>query len=233
MIAWTMRFPRRVALVLIAPSLLAAGCRAESREPTEVEANGVCASMAFFDGHRYVGRTAVVDPAPGAVVGEARLPGCNDQGQASAPPDELIEVARLPGVDPSVAFVAARFPEIIYTRSDVATLPPTVAEFFAAPGCSEEDVPIRTEGIWLGIIGADGETELDLVPPYDVIVLVARSSAPRYVNAELTVRVSPSLGSPLTREDVEASLWEGGSVQIVSRCDGERFIAESVQAFPP
>lgn len=232
MLRQDMRPLRRTALV-IALSLFAAGCGQGSSDPPGIDADASCANIVFYQGHEYGGRTAVVYPAPGTALGKARLPGCNDTGDTSPPPDELIDVARLPGVDPNVAFLDAGSPQVIYIRSNVEVLPPEIARFFEAPTCSKGDAPIQMGGTWLGILGADGDTELDLEPPYDVTMLVARSSSPRYLDAELTVRVPASLGAPLTHEDVKSSLWEAGSIEITATCDGEGFVAESVQAFEP
>ena len=64
-------------------------------------------------------------------------------------------------------------------------------------------------------------------------MLVAESSSPRYLDAEIIIDVPPDLGSPLSHEDVESSLWEGGTLRVRSTCDGDRFVAEHVEAFPP
>ncbi|HXV57552.1 MAG TPA: hypothetical protein VD704_06765 [Gaiellaceae bacterium] len=83
-------------------------------------------------------------------------------------------------------------------------------------------------------LGADGHTELDLKPPCDVDLFVEESSAPRDVHASLTVRVPASLGEPLTRADVESSLWEGGAASARVRCGDEgAYVAERIAAAPP
>ena len=72
------------------------------------------------------------------------------------------------------------------------------------------------EGPWLAIPGTDANVEPDPVPPYSVEMLVARTSAPGYADAELRILVPPSLGIPITHEDVAASLWTGGTIRVVA-----------------
>jgi hypothetical protein len=197
------------------------------------EGAGSCANIAIFEGREYTGQHAVRHPSFGEVLGEARIPACNDTNLSTPEPDEFVKVARLAGVDPEVAIVDAISPEVIYIRSDLYPGPAEVVRLFTAPSCAQEDSPIAFRGTWLGIFGPGETTELDLLPPYTVMMLVSQSSSPRYVNAEIDIRVPPSLGSPLTHQDVKTSLWEGGTIRVRSTCDGKRFVADSVAAFPP
>jgi hypothetical protein len=145
---------------------------------------------------------------------------------------EQIEVAALPGVSPDVAVLWISGASVL-VRDDVDPLPSKVERFLSPPGCLDADEPITMRGRWNGILGADGKTELDMVPPYDVDLLVETASAPRYERAFLTVRVPPSLGTPLSEDDLSTSLWQGGSIEITARCSRDRFVAERVEAFPP
>jgi hypothetical protein len=88
-------------------------------------------------------------------------------------------------------------------------------------------------GPWLGILGADGKTELDLIPPYDLFIHVADASNARYKRAQLTVRVPPSFGRPISHADIENSLWKGGSIAITAGCDGSGFVAGDVRVLVP
>lgn len=200
---------------LIGLAVLASACGGADRssEGSEVSSGGSasCASVAFLDGHEYLGRNAVVHPVPGETVGEIRIPGCNDTGQSEAPPDDWRTVAVLPGVDASVAVVDAEMPEVIYVRADIDSYPPGIDRYFAAPECVSADEPIDLEGPWLSIPGTDANKEPDPVPPYRVEVLVVKSSASRYANAELTIAVPPTLGMAITHADVEESLWGAGA----------------------
>jgi hypothetical protein len=63
-------------------------------------------------------------------------------------------------------------------------------------------------------------------------LLVRRASDPRYEGFDLFVRVPPSAGKPLTKEDIRTSLWEGRSIAIIARCEGDRFVADDVQSYP-
>lgn len=175
----------------------------------------------------------MVQPVPGEVLGEALVPGCNDTGGVSVPPDEHVSVSRLPGVDPSVGVVSSHDPGTIFVREDVDPLPAEIMRLLVAPACGAADAPIDLSGTWMGIIGADGKTELDMVPPYDVEMQVERASAPTYERADISIRVPASLGQPLTREDVRSSLWKGGTIHVVAECDGDRFVVQQVEALPP
>jgi len=192
-----------------------------------------CAAIAFFDGLTYLGRNVPVHPVAGEVLGQAQVPGCNDTGQSQAPPDQFVTVARLPGVDPSIAVVEADNPQVMYTRANLKDLPPEVMAYFDVPTCQQADSPITLAGTWLGIIQADGHTELDMVPPYNVSMLVLHASSATYLRAELSIHVTASLGMPLTHADVHAVLWKGGTIRVIAECDGTGFVARSVEATPP
>jgi hypothetical protein len=87
-------------------------------------------------------------------------------------------------------------------------------------------------GPWLGILGADGNTETDLLPPYDLDLRVKYASVRKYERAFITVRVQKDLGAPLTRDDVRSSLLQDGSIALTVRCESERFVTKQVSAFP-
>lgn len=216
-------------LVLLTLTLgLLAGC-ASASEPS---AQATCVVIADFEGQQYHSRNALVHPSPGAVLGDITIPGCNDTG-GEQPPDESRSVASLPGVDKSVALVDAEIPEVIYVRADLERLPPEVERYFVAPVCRPEDAPIDLAGPWLSIPGTDANVEPDPVPPYWVEMLVASSSSSAYLDAELRILIPPSLGMPITHEDVEKSLWTGGTVRVSARCRGARFVADAVATMPP
>jgi hypothetical protein len=143
-------------------------------------------------------------------------------------------VARIRGVSPRVAVIWVGETDTILLRKSLSSnLPGAVRRLFQAPGCRAGDAPITLEGPWTGILGANGKTELDMRPPYDVGLRVAHASARRYLRASLTVRVPASLGSPLSKSDLRDSLRAGGTIRITATCSGGRFVAERVRAFPP
>jgi hypothetical protein len=155
------------------------------------------------------------------------LPACGDED------DEEIELAEIEGVSPEVALSWPGRWDIVLVRRGVE-LPPQVERLRQAPICKPRDARVELSGPWDGILGVDGKTELDLDPPYDVYVIVDEASAPRYERAYLTVRVPPSLGRPITRDDIQTSLWEGGTIALRVRCSRDGgFVAEDVAAFPP
>jgi hypothetical protein len=239
----------RVCAAAVLLSVAMAGCGASTAPTTDGNANGnananadgntdgsgngngvegSCAFLLRFRGRTYLGRRAVVIPQAGPVVGEGVVPPCLDTGDAASAEEQRVEVTTVEGVDPDIAVAQRDDPEIVYVRSDLDRLPPVLARLFTVPACDPDLAPIRLQGTWLGILGADGHTELDMVPPYDVEVLVTRSSPPGYERADLTVRVPPALGQPLTRADVQASLWTGGEIDVTATCVGTRFLATGV-----
>jgi len=215
---------------------------APSIEPTSTSTGSdgrfSCAYTATFDGRDYSGQYTVTRPIPGEQMGTATTPPCGEDGEG----DEF-EVFRVDTVDPEVAVTTAGG-EIILVSIELQKMPVELRRYFMPPPCDPADEPVEVLGTWIGILGADGNTEVDLKPPYDVYVEVREASADAYERADITVRVPESLGMPLTREDVEESLWKGGDIRIVATClegpytaqDGrygeDGYLAQEVEAYP-
>jgi hypothetical protein len=183
-----------------------------------------------FGGRSYSGMSVEIAPPEGESLGTAVVPPCNDTNGADEAVEE-IEVARLRGASPRRALVWHGRHDVVLLRDALGPVPRAVTRLFRAPGCAAGDAPVHLRGDWFGILGADGDTETDLVPPYDVTLGVTESSAARYERAELTVRVPAALGRPLTRDDT-AVLSEGGEIEIDAACRGRRFVALRVTAHP-
>lgn len=217
--------------VLLA-SLAAAGC-AGGGGHAAVGGAGACAFVATFHGHRYTGLAVQVAPVAGRRLGAAHTPPCNDTG-GSLPtdPGQRLPVAELPGVPSSVALVVVGMDDTLLVRHP-KRLPDQVRRLLHAPRCADSDSPLTLEGPWTGILQANGETEVDLAPPYDVTLRVARSSAPRYMRALIDVRVTQQLGRPISRRDIRASLWKGGTIALTATCSGGRYMATHVSTAPP
>ena len=221
-----------LALALVSLLMILASC-GHGGEVTTVAGQGLdygaCALIVEFRGKTYEGHSLAILPLEGESLGTATLPPCDD-----TPNDEQseIDVAELPGVSHNVAVLWISGASVLF-REDVEPLPSKVSRLLTPPECLEADEPIDMRGRWNGILGADGNTELDLLPQYDVDLLVSTSSAPRYERAFLTVRVQSSLGTPLSEEDVRTSLWQGGTIEITARCARGRYVADHVAAFPP
>jgi hypothetical protein len=234
------RGPRAAAVAFVTVVALVLGaCSRDAPPPTpsgptagEGDVGG-CALAVEFHGHMYDGVLLAVEPVPGRPLGTASLPACQDTNSGTPAPEEQIEVARLPGVDPDVAVVWVGQPDTVFVRRNVDELPAEIATLMDAPTCRPEDAPIQLAGPWLSILGADGKTEVDLKPPYDVGLLVQEASDRRYERAHLTVRVPPSLGTPISRRDVQTSLQAGGTISISASCEDEAFVADAGEAFPP
>jgi hypothetical protein len=194
-----------------------------------------CALAVEYNGHRYIGNAAAVRPVEGKPLGTATQPGCQDTPDGPEAEGSDVEVVEIEGVLPDVAIALTGRGESILIREDVdyERLPPELARLLSAPSCDSGDQSVELSGRWLGILGADGQTELDLDPPYDVRILVAEASLADYARAELTVRVPATLGRPLTRKDVESSLWEGGTLTATVSCRDGDFVAAAIKAAPP
>jgi Family of unknown function (DUF6281) len=216
---------RRCGLTALIITIIATltGC---SGGDGSVEGAGSCALVVRYQGENYEGTGVQIAPLEGKRIGSAVLPGCE-----ADEPDEQIPVAQLPGVSPKVALVWVGNNDTVLVREGI-DLPPEVAQLSDAPKCDQRDAPIRLSGPWLGILGADGNTETDLLPPYDLDLRVKYASVKKYERAFITVRVQQELGAPLTRDDVRSSLLQEGSIALTIRCESERFVAQEVTAFP-
>ena len=224
---------RAAALYAVMAASLAA-CGGSSGETGTEGSNASCALDVRYRGESYGGVTVRVAPREGARLGFALLPFCHDTRKRNEASPEQIPIARLPGVSPKLALVwVGRSDMVLVREATMKRLPPEVARLLDPPGCDRKDAPIRLFGEWLGILGADGNTEVDLVAPYNVQVFVKDASARRYERAFLTVRVPTSLRRPITRDDVRSSLWKGGTIEFSTRCRGSSYIAERVRAYSP
>jgi len=186
--------------------VLLTGC-SEASHNREVAGDRSCGLMAQLDGRWYLGNGGFrVIPTYGDSLGMATIPPC-EGGDASS-----IEAVSIVGVSPEVAFAAPRYAEdIVFIAEGTDSLPPALQRLRQEPTCVDRDAPIALKGPWLGILGPHHETEVDLVPPYDLSMRVDDASVARYEQTFLTVHVAANIGRPLTREDVRMSLWEGGT----------------------
>jgi hypothetical protein len=194
---------------------------------------GSCAALVRYHGATYVGEGVRVAPVAAGPAGTAIEPPCQDTPGGSSGP-QTIRVLRIQGVSPHVALIWAGIDHVVLVRRSLGShLPKRLRRLFEAPSCRIADAPIRLRGRWDGILGANGKTELDMRPPYDVTMKVADASSRRYLHAFLTVRVPAALGRPLSEADIHRSLGKGGTIAITATCAGGRYVAQRVRAFPP
>ena len=227
-----MRYEKVAALLLSPLIATVAGCAGQTTGE-DVGGSGSCAFVVRYHNETYEAVTVEVAPPEGAPLGTARLPGCNDTDDPDEPPGEDLSVARFPGVPPKEVIVWVGHPDEVLVANPEKPLPTEVERLLDAPECQQRDARLRLSGPWLGIIGPGEQTELDMVPPYQIDLRVEDASAPGYEGALLSVHVRRALEEGLTREDVKASLWEGGTVDAVTECRGGKYVARSLQAFPP
>ena len=212
-----------VAAVLGLSLLAATGCGSSSAGGT-ID----CVTTVRFRGVAYDVLTVGVAAIPGDRLGTATEGSCPGTG-------DPISVLRFPGASPHDALLREGQPGLIFLRRGLGRpdWPVAVDAVMRVPRCVPSTRPITLAGVWEGILGADGNTEVDMKPPYDLDVFVARASPPRYRRAYLTVRVPAALGRPIPRADVRNELGRGGTLTITAHCAGGRFIADSAQAHLP
>lgn len=216
----------RLRVFALIACLRLVGCSgASSDEPGE---GGLCALTAEYRGRKYVsGGGLDVVPKYGRYLGEATVPGCDDEDGFRLDAYEII------GVPPNVGFASPSYPRSVFLVEGRTQLPAVLEPLRSPPTCAATDGRIRLDGPWLGIIGPGGETELDLVPPYVLEMQVDRATPSRYERSFLKLRIGPEMGRPLDREDVRASLWGGGTLSVVASCRGDRLVVVAVAASPP
>ena len=220
------RFVRGVSAGVI-PLLVALSAACGPPVAANDEGAGSCAARASLDGSWYLGHGgAAVLPTYGEPLGTAVMEDCEGGNGFE------MEAVEIVGVSPDVAFATPDFDEqVIFVAEGTDPLPTDLKPLFHEPECDVTE-PVDLRGRWLGIIGADGETEVDLVPPYDLMMRVDAASEPRYERTYLTIRVPPELGQPLTRADVQSFLLHEGDLSITATCVDGRFSATSAAASP-
>lgn len=203
-----------------------AACGGTTTGPSE--GSGSCALIVHYDGQTYAGQVVKRAPTEGRTLGTAIIPACDDgSGDAT---DEEITVAEIEGVPAEVAVAWRGEPQMMLVREDLlVALPPELERLKHGPRCETPDEPIRLTGPFLGILGADGHTELDMETPYDVDLFVEESSSAAYERTFLTVSVPESLVRPLTRDEARAAL-HGGTISLTATCRDSRFVAREITA---
>ena len=213
----------RAGVILLFGAILTA-CSGNTGDAADAGAS--CAARASLDGTWYGGHGGVaVLPTYGGPLGTAVMEDC-EGGRGFE-----IEAVEIVGVSPRVAFATPDDETVIFVAEGTEPFPPALMRLFREPKCDVTE-PIDLRGPWLGIIGADGKTELDLVPPYDFMMRVDEASEPRYERTFLTIRVPPELGRPLTREDVRAYLWHEGDLSVNAIWVTSAFTATRVAVSP-
>jgi hypothetical protein len=214
--------PRRCLVIV---TLIAALHGCAPAEEVSGEA-GVCGLEARFDGRTYVADGGFRRiPDYGERLGAATVPSCGTE------PAFEIDAVAIVGIDPATAFASPAYEDVVFTAEDLDALPAELMALRRQPRCSGDEVEL--DGPWLGIIGRDGNTEVDLVPPYDLDMRVDTASSPRYERAFITVLVEPELGAPLMRHDLRTSLWDGGTIHVVAACRDGAFEASQLSTAPP
>jgi hypothetical protein len=188
-------------------------------------ASASCAAVLRVDGATYLGIGGLRrDPAVTGEEVEAVMPGCNDTG-GEAPPDEFVSAQVLSEVDSDTAIL---FDGAVYVR-DGSEAPEQLTYWRTAPTC-DTDGTFELSGGWLGVQGPHKpEHDGDIQLPYRISMHVDEGPE-EYRGAQITVRADTSTSPALGPEDVESSLWTGGTVTAQVQCDGAQFEAIALTA---
>lgn len=217
------------ALLVLAASCADAGETPEAPAPSGASAadfDASCASLIEYDGARYAGHGELRrDPALTGRTDEGTVASCDDgegdTGVESAVVEELVDLPL------SRAFLSGG---TVFLRQD-RPFPEEIRDWFRPPGCEHEG-DLALTGTWVGVrttraVRFDG----DLRPPY-VVEMHVDDGDDAYLGATLDVRATDLTDPALGPDDVRSSLWEGGDVRAVVRCEDGRFLATSLTSTP-
>lgn len=175
-----------------------------------VVAQAQCVGTIRFNGRTYHGWGDLVwDPkATGRVeTGTGRAADCERDG----PPVEVAELADLP------MSRAVLVEGLLYVRDDLPF--PEFARRWVVPAQCKTEGSFQLRGGWLGV-----EPGSQLRPPY-WITLHVDDGPSEYLGATIEIRVTDTTRPSLTRGDLKAVLWKGGSLDVRARCDPPHFVA--------
>jgi hypothetical protein len=223
-----------MALALTAPAAHALTAASAAQAPAAREAREAasCAFVVWWEGRKYEALGVQVSPRVGRRVGTGTSPACDDTNDGTPEPPERFPLVRVRGVAPTDAVAIACREDVVLVRARLFernAVPTAVKRLQRAPRC-ESFGTVALVGPWLGMLGARGETERDLEPPYDLHMHVRWSSRDRYQREFLKVRATRRTSGLITREDVENVLWEGGDLWATVRCVRGRYVAIRLDA---
>ena len=225
-----MRVRSYVGMVAALP-LLAGAC-SSGVGGTSDETSRSCVARLVVDGREYTGTGGLVrEPDVTGEEVEATLPGCNDTGGEDAP-DEAVIAFALDGIDPQTALLFGSDVYISEGSPQDEHLSELLRHWRSVPAC-ETAGPFTLSGDWLGVRGPhEPDVDGDIRAPYRLTMHVD-DGPEQYVRTQVVVRVTASTTPALDQDDVETSLWAGGTVTAEVECDGRRFVAVSVSSSPP
>lgn len=224
---WPM--PSRQQVLALAAACLALGltsCGTNDRGQDEtVRSAASCGAVLRIDGATYIGVGGLRRyPAVTGEEVEAIQPGCNDMG-GEAPPDETVsaQVLREIGTDTALLFNGD-----VYVREGREATE-QLTYWRTAPPCVTAGT-FELSGTWLGVQGPHRpEHDGDIKLPYRVSMHVDEGPE-EYVGAQVTVHADTSTIPALGPDDVDSTLWTGGSMTAEVHCDGDRFAARALTA---
>lgn len=215
----------RARLLLLAALLLVAGGAVgglfqASDQPTTGD---LCAAELVFEGRTYAGRGEQVRTArPGPELGRATVAGCGSD-------DYEVTVAALTGVDPDQAVLADGR---VWLSDQTLGIPTAVAALAQPVRCTHPGT-VTLAGDWVSVRGPMPEQDYQLTPPYTATIDVeAGRGLPleRYASVRVEVLVTEGTLGGTDPELARAAL--GGSTRVRTEvgCDGDDFVAASIDA---
>jgi hypothetical protein len=227
----------RTVWALLAVVLLAAGCGGgdddEESAPTRPETTTTattttttveerCPPRLIWRKADYLGNSARLPARIGEPLGTATIPACGSEER------EQFQVARIPGVDPSVAVVDAEdaFDIWVAKTARVAAYPPALERLLFGLSCTESGAFTLTGG-WDGVSSPTDPLAVRLDTDSDV-----PRAAYRGVELDLVVQDSTE---GLNTRDAFSDLDEDARLRVRVRCvaadrPDRTFLAESITA---
>lgn len=213
------------AALAVATALVLTGCTSDW-SPGGTGGAASCAAVLEYDGTTYLGHGDLKrEPGTTGRVMDAVVPGCDDTGGLADPePEQKVRVAELEDVPPDTAVL---YNGSVYVREG-SDLPADAGDWFTAPGCARPG-EFELVGDWMGVTTRhEPRFDGDLRPPYR-LELSVEDGPEEYVGSRVvlraTARTDPRPGVP----EVEASLWGAEPLVATVRCDGDRFLAVSLE----
>lgn len=189
-----------------------------------VGSEAACPALLQLDGRSYDGVGGVVrTPRPGAVVGEAVMPGCDD---GNGPADsETTQAHAIPGIEPELAVLAGgRMWEAVETPTSAAD---SMREFLTPVHCRGPEEQTLS-GTMTGNNAGPVEEDFHVTAPYVATFRAGAGSGlplDRYSSVLIRIRVTTETIGGEDPDLLRHALGEGEQVQATVRCDGRRFRA--------
>lgn len=214
----------------VAALLALAGCTSAPEPEPETEAS--CAAILEFQGRSYAGFGELLrTPKPGRELDEGVLPGCDDQANEPAEPNEPVVVLEFPGVDVADAVLTE---DGVWVAESAASLPRRVAASNQPVRCVG-DGPRTVAGSWDAVSAGSPSEDDELSPPY--VAVIRADEGPRlplreWRSVTLNVLVTAETAGADAAGLADSALRGSDRVELDVHCEGRRFVADSIRIAP-